>query len=101
MKALSLFYATNRRHEGKDRFRPEGYGAKFSDDGSENLRFGKLTLQADERKINEFLNKHAQSLARSGVLNSRNHTFRKRADALLTPWGSRNNSVPVSKRLFI
>ncbi|MEC4679258.1 MAG: hypothetical protein VST67_01000, partial [Nitrospirota bacterium] len=56
MKALSLFYATNRRHEGKDRFRPEGYGAKFSDDGSENLRFGKLTLQADEQKINEFLN---------------------------------------------
>jgi len=56
MKTLSLFYATNRRHEGKERFRPEGYGAKFSDDGSENLRFGKLTLQADERKINEFLN---------------------------------------------
>jgi len=56
MKALSLFYATNRKHEGKDRFRPEGYGTKFSDDGSENLRFGKLTVQADERRINEFLN---------------------------------------------
>ncbi len=56
MKTLSLFYATNRGHEGNNRFRPGGYGAKFSGDGSENLRFGKRTIQADERKINEFLN---------------------------------------------
>lgn len=55
MKTLPLYYATNRKHEGKNRWRPDGYGTKFSDDGSENLRFGKLTIQAEERKMNEFL----------------------------------------------
>ena len=54
MKNISLYYATNRKHEGKDRFRPDGYGSKFSDDGSENLRFGKLTVQADEREMNKY-----------------------------------------------
>lgn len=55
MKTLTLYYATNRKHEGKNRWRPDGYGTKFSDDGSENLRFGKLTLQADEGKMTRCL----------------------------------------------
>ena len=55
MKNISLYYATNRKHEGKNRFRPDGYGSKFSDDGSENLRFGKLTVQTDEREMNKYL----------------------------------------------
>jgi len=55
MKTLTLYYATNRKHEGKNRWRPDGYGSKFSDDGSENLRLGKLNLQADEKKIARFL----------------------------------------------
>ncbi len=57
MKDLTLFYATNRNHLGTDRWHPKGYGPKFSDDGAENLRFGKVTLSADEKKIDEFLAK--------------------------------------------
>ncbi|KAB2879985.1 alpha/beta hydrolase [bacterium] len=48
-----LYYATNRKHEG-DRWKPTGYGTKFSDDGLENLRFGKVTVSADEAKVTKF-----------------------------------------------
>lgn len=51
MKTLRLYYATNRNHEGPDRWKPTGYGTKFSDDGPENLRFGKLELAADEKEV--------------------------------------------------
>lgn len=57
MTELRLFYATNRNYLGKDRWRPDGYGKKFSDDGVENLRFGKLTVEADEAKMAKFLDK--------------------------------------------
>ncbi|MDH4327874.1 MAG: alpha/beta hydrolase [Nitrospira sp.] len=55
MTALQLFYATNRNHLGNDRWRPDGYGKKFSDDGVENLRFGRLTVAADESKMAKYL----------------------------------------------
>ncbi len=45
---LKLFYATNRRHQGKDRWHPEGYGKDFSRDGMENLPFGQATVEADD-----------------------------------------------------
>jgi hypothetical protein len=48
---LTLFYATNREHLGKDRWNPEGYGTKFSPDGIENLRFGRLALTADAATV--------------------------------------------------
>ena len=57
MKDLTLYYATNRNHLGADRWQPTAYGSKFSDDGAENLRFGKVTLSADEKRIGEFLAK--------------------------------------------
>ena len=47
MTILTLYYATNRNHLGADRWKPEGYGSKFSQDGVENLRFGRLTLEVD------------------------------------------------------
>lgn len=47
MSDRTLYYATNRKHEG-NRWKPDGYGTKFSDDGLENLRFGKLTVSVDE-----------------------------------------------------
>lgn len=53
MKTLSLYYATNRKHEGSDRWNPTSYGKNFSDDGAENLRFGWLSLSADEKVINK------------------------------------------------
>ena len=52
MKDLSLFYATNRNHIG-DQWQPDGYGPSFSADGMENLRFGKLTLPVDERRLKQ------------------------------------------------
>ena len=54
MTKLQLFYATNRNHLGNDRWRPDGYGKKFSDDGVENLRFGKVTVEADEAKMAKY-----------------------------------------------
>ena len=54
MKQYTLYYATNRHHLGDDAH-PTGYDSKFSDDGYENLRFGYLTLQADEEQVNNYL----------------------------------------------
>ena len=56
MAKLTLYYATNRNHVGNDRWRPDSYGTKFSDDGMENLRFGFVTVAADDKKISAFLN---------------------------------------------
>jgi len=56
MKNLTLYYATNRHHEGTDSEHPTSYGTKFSDNGMENLRFGKVTVSADEAKMASFMN---------------------------------------------
>jgi esterase/lipase superfamily enzyme len=56
MAKLTLYYATNRNHVGDDRWHPDSYGTKFSDDGMENLRFGYVTVTADDRKLAAFLN---------------------------------------------
>jgi esterase/lipase superfamily enzyme len=47
---LTAYYATNRRHEGKQ-WTPSGYGSDFSRDGLENLRFGKVTVEADAAMV--------------------------------------------------
>ena len=56
MQNVQLYYATNRNHEGKNRWNPESYGAKFSSDGMENLRFGKVTVNVNSKEINKCLN---------------------------------------------
>lgn len=55
MAKLTLYYATNRKHIGKDRWHPDGYGPDFSSDGMENLRFGRVTLDADAKQVTKFL----------------------------------------------
>lgn len=40
MTTLGIYFATNRAHEGSDRWHPKRYGRSFSKDGVENLRFG-------------------------------------------------------------
>lgn len=55
MKTLRLYYATNRNFLGNDRWKPTGYGTQFSSHGMENLRFGKLELDVDERIITKSL----------------------------------------------
>jgi len=54
MGEMKLYYATNRKHEG-DRWHPKSYGKTFSDDGMENLRFGKITRNVDEASITKYL----------------------------------------------
>lgn len=61
MTTLTLYYATNRNHLGKNRWGPDGYGNKFSQDGVENLRFGRLTLQADQAIIDKHHNKNMKA----------------------------------------
>src|SRR5262245_42764775 len=51
----TVFYATNRAHEGPERFHPLRYGTRFSADGMENLRFGRVTLTADDARVSELL----------------------------------------------
>ena len=55
MKKTQIYFATNRKHEGRDRWNPDGYGKKFSSDGHENLRFGEVTVEYYENTVNEFL----------------------------------------------
>jgi len=55
MASYRLYFGTNRNHEGADRWHPDGYGTKFSNDGMENLRFGVVTVEADEKKVAKFL----------------------------------------------
>ena len=62
MTDLQLFYATNRNHLGNDRWHPDGYGKKFSDDGVENLRFGRLTVAAEESKMAKYLDADCGSM---------------------------------------
>ena len=52
---LELYYATNRNHTGKNRWKPDGYGGDFSGDGHYNLRFGKLTLKTEQAKVDKYL----------------------------------------------
>ncbi len=51
MKTLKLYFATNRKHDGRDRWKPTGYLTRFSDDGAENLRFGRLELTVPEADV--------------------------------------------------
>lgn len=55
MTELGLYFATNRRHEGDDRWHPTRYGRSFSTDGMENLRFGWLQLDVPQKDIDRCL----------------------------------------------
>lgn len=55
MATTQLYYATNRRHRGRDRWQPVGYGPQPSRDGTENLRFGRVTISVDDEQIAQYL----------------------------------------------
>lgn len=57
---ISIYFATNRAHEGAERFRPKRYGKRFSSDGMENLRFGRVDFDADEREVGKLLSRTRQ-----------------------------------------
>lgn len=55
MATAELYFATNRRHQGRDRWKPSGYGIEPSRDGTENLRFGRVSLSYDAEQTNRLL----------------------------------------------
>ena len=57
MNTRSIYYATNRKHKGDDQWNPKSYGKSYSSSGLENLRFGKVTVNVENQKIQEFVNK--------------------------------------------
>ena len=65
---ITLYFATNRNHLGNNRWKPKGYGQNFSSDRNSNLRFGKVELMVDEKKIKEgFLQKSKHSRIGDGI----------------------------------
>ncbi|MBB2487542.1 alpha/beta hydrolase [Mitsuaria sp. WAJ17] len=52
---LCVYFATNRGHEGPERFAPLRYGSRFSRDGMENLRFGRVLFDADDEQVRALL----------------------------------------------
>lgn len=73
MTDYTLYYATNRDHIGEDRWNPTGYGIKFSDDGMENLRFGVVTVKADEQKVADYMNADMQNCGRGDGISLGNY----------------------------
>lgn len=67
MANASLFFATNRNHNGANRWAPDSYGTKVSSDGEENLRFGKLNLTVDVKKVNGFLGREVDGFVGDGI----------------------------------
>jgi esterase/lipase superfamily enzyme len=57
MAELTVYFATNRRHRGRDRWKPSGYSGEPSKDGSENLRFGRVRLSFSEDRVQRELNR--------------------------------------------
>ena len=64
MADVHLYYATNRNHEGKDASRPDGYGRKFSDDGMENLRFGRVTIPVNAAEVDRYVGRDMAIMGR-------------------------------------
>jgi len=64
---MTLYYGTNRNHLGEDRFNPEGYGIHSSADGIENLRFGKVTVDAGVESLDQWFDMETGSGKGNGV----------------------------------
>lgn len=61
MHRVKLFFATNRKHQGKDQWNPKGYGKTFSADGLQNLRFGVVKIQVNDTTVSKHLHKKVHS----------------------------------------
>lgn len=55
MAEITVYYATNRRHRSRDRWRPTSYSGEPSRDGSENLRFGRVRLPYGKAEVDREL----------------------------------------------
>ena len=90
MGTAQLYYATNRRHRGKDRWKPTGYGIEPSKDGTENLRFGLVSMPFDDEQVARCLEEdcgfgtgNGQRLTRHFLLKRRAATIEAFAEHLL------------------
>ncbi len=57
MEKVQLFFATNRRHEGDNQWKPTSYGKKISSSGHENLRFGELELDFNPKTVQQYIDR--------------------------------------------
>lgn len=48
---MEIYYVTNRRHEGPDRWHPVRYGKDASNDGMHNLRYGVVSFDLDSVQV--------------------------------------------------
>jgi esterase/lipase superfamily enzyme len=55
----TLYFATNRRHRGRDQWHPTSYGPELSEAGSQNLRFGKVALTLDDGTVQRHLSRES------------------------------------------
>ena len=55
MAEVSIYFATNRRHQGTDRWKPDAYGIEPSRDKSQNLRFGTVSAQYAQAEVDKRL----------------------------------------------
>lgn len=58
MTTTQAHYATKRCRRGADRWHPTGYGPEPSTDGTENLRFGRVTIRYDQTPTARRLDNH-------------------------------------------
>jgi esterase/lipase superfamily enzyme len=97
----TLYFATNRKHNGNDRWKPESYGTDFSSDGRENLRFGKATIRVKEKKVDDLLKTNtpmgvgngealAKYFTRQARFNMTISAFREQLDPSLARSGQQN-----------
>ncbi len=113
MSKHTLYFATNRRHRGRKQWQPTSYGADFSRDGMENLRFGKVTVEADAAKVARTLRKdvgfgtgdgeslagHLSSRAKS-TRSSKIDAFAEKLDPALSDENQLASAKYGSQRLF-
>lgn len=81
----TLYYATNRRHVGRNRELPRRYSGEFSKDGAENLRFGRVRLKLGRDRVDSLL-KRKKGLSRGDGEALAKHVKRKRGLALIEPF---------------
>ena len=89
-RTYRLYFATNRGHQGNDRWRPERYTGEFSLDGAENLRFGKVEIDLEEAQVQECLGRDCGFGSGDGVALQK-HVVRSRGTARIEAFKEKLN----------
>lgn len=92
---MTLYYVTNRKHNGDDQFKPEGYGIQPSESGIENLRLGKVTMDPGVNSFNKWFTAGTGSGKGNGVLLTQDLIDRVEDHAKIVAY---EESIPDPKR---